>query len=183
MSLQEPIPLTSGPLLPHTHTYQALLKWPFPEQPFYHGQITRLLRQDIPQRVAFSDCFFFVYRDPDGHVVGFGALDVCDEYRDLAGGEEHCYIPLLAVHPNFQKRGHGYSIVRDLLATAALLATIPKKRCDLVFLDVYAANEGAIALYQKCGFDVLNPTAPIPDPHENNEPYYIMAAKLAAVRP
>jgi hypothetical protein len=45
---------------------------------------------------------------------------------------------------------------------------------------VYQANARAVGLYaNKCGFVALNPNNPIPDPSQNNEPFIIMARKLA----
>jgi hypothetical protein len=40
------------------------------------------------------------------------------------------------------------------------------------------SNRGAISLYERCGFEILNPDAPIPDPQENNETYVIMARSV-----
>ena len=106
------------------------------------------------------------------------ALDVCKEYEHFTGGKYHSYIPLLAVNPAFQKRGYGRSIVEHLTAEAVLIAQSPADYSDLLFLDVYTANRGAISLYEKCGFVALNPDAPIPDPQENNETYVIMARRV-----
>src|SRR5437016_3365448 len=64
----------------------------------------------------------WVYRDPDGNMVGFGTLDVCREYARFTGGKYHAYIPLLAVHPAFRGRGHGRRIVEHLVAEVVLLA-------------------------------------------------------------
>ena len=47
-----------------------------------------------------------------------------------------------------------------------------------MFLDVYAANGDALSLYQERGFTTLNQNNPIPDPLENNEPYFIMARSV-----
>jgi len=121
----------------------------------------------------------WVYRDPAGNTVGFGTLDICKEYEHFTGGKYHSYIPLLAVNPVFQKRGHGRRIVEHLIAEAVLIAQSPADISDVLFLDVYTANQGAISLYTKCGFVILNPDTPIPDPQENNEPYVIMARSVA----
>jgi len=127
----------------------------------------------------YSFGLVWVYQNPDGNTVGFGTLDVCKEYERFTDGKYHSYIPLLAVNPAFQKRGHGRSIVQHLIAEAVLIAQSPANFADFLFLDVYTANQGAIALYEKCGFVTLNPDAPILDPQENNEPYIIMAKKVA----
>jgi len=179
MAPRQPIPLTAVRTAPGEAEYQALLGWPFAAQPFYEGQVIRLLQNDIPHRVMYSFGLVWVYRDPDANTVGFGTLDACKEYDQFTGGKVHCYMPLLAVNPAFQKRGHGRSIVEHLIAEAVLIAQSPADISDLLFLDVYTANQGAISLYDKCGFVTLNPGAPIPDPPENNETYIIMAKRVA----
>src|SRR5260370_273819 len=178
MSAQR-IPLTLVRCFPSEPDYQALLSWPFAAQPFYEGQVLRLLQNDIPHRVMYSFGLVWVYRDPKGNTVGFGALDVCREYERLTDGKYHSYIPLLPVHPAFRGLGHGQRIVEHLVAEAALFAQSPVGISDRLFLDVYTGNQGAISLYERCGFEILNPDSPIPDPQENNEPYVIMARSLA----
>ena len=181
MPTRQPIPLTAVRTAPGETEYQALLAWPFPAKPFYEGQLIRLLQNDIPHRVMYRYSFVlvWVYRDQDGNTVGFGTLDVCKDYTRFTGGKVHCYIPLLAVNPAFQKRGHGRSIVEHLTAEAVLIAQSPADISDVLFLDVYTANQTAISLYDKCGFVTMNPDAPIPDPQENNEMYFIMAKRVA----
>jgi len=137
------------------------------------------LQNDIPYRVLFSFGLVWTYRDPDGNIVGFGTLDACKEYEQFTGGKTHSYIPLLAVNPAFQKRGHGRTIVEHLVAEAVLIAQSPADFSGLLFLDVYAANQGAITLYTKCGFVSLNSDSPLLDPQENNEPYIVMAIRTA----
>jgi ribosomal protein S18 acetylase RimI-like enzyme len=179
MSTPDPIPLTPTRITPDKPEFQALLAWPFAEQPFYEGQVKRLLQNDIPYRVRYSNGLVWVYREPGGDMVGFGTLDVCKEYEDFTEGKYHSYIPLLAVNPAFQKRGHGRSIMKHLTAEAVVIAQSLANVSNLLFLDVYTANKGAISLYDKCGFSVLNSDTPIPDPQENNEPYVIMAKNVA----
>lgn len=179
MAIPQAIPLRAIRTAPGESEYQALLSWPFAAKPIYEGQVLRLLQHDIPHRVMFSFGLVWLYRDPSGITVGFGTLDVCKEYERLTGGKYHAYIPLLAVNPAFQKRGHGRSIVEHLIAEAVLISHGVDDISDFLFLDVYTANQGAIALYQKCGFATLNQDAPIPDPEENNETYIIMARNLA----
>jgi ribosomal protein S18 acetylase RimI-like enzyme len=137
-------------------------------------------------------CSIWVYRDPHGNIIGFGTLDLSKEYDQFTSGNSHVYIPLLAVNPAFQRRGHGRSIVQHLFAEAVLIAQscagFPQPLVwgplsDFVFLDVYTANQPAVHLYTTCGFVKLNPTAPFLDPHENNEPYIVMAKKIVAGAP
>src|ERR1051325_3480336 len=144
MATPQPIPLTAVRTVPGEAAYQALLGWPFAAQPFYEGQVLRLLQNDIPHRMMYGFGLAWVYRDPGGNTVGFGTLDVCKEYERFTSGKFHCYLPLLAVNPAFQKRGHGRSIVQHLIAEAVLIAQSPADISDLLFLDVYTANQGAI---------------------------------------
>jgi ribosomal protein S18 acetylase RimI-like enzyme len=91
-------------------------------------------------------------------------------------------VPVLAVHPSYRGQGHGRSIVEQIFASAVIAyhwAKAGDEDSDHLFLDVYAANEPAISLYRKCGFEVLNPDARIPDPEENNETYLVMAKRIS----
>lgn len=182
MATTQAIPLKAIRTAPSEPEYQTLLAWPFPAQPFFEGQVLRLLQNDIPYRVMYSFGLVWVYKDPSGNMVGFGTLDVCKEYERFTGGKYHSYIPLLAVNPAFQKRGHGRCIVEHLIAEAVLISQSSNDISDVLFLDVYTANKGAIALYDKLGFVTLNPDTPIPDPQENNEAYIIMARSVAVAR-
>ena len=179
MDASQPTPLSAIRTDPSQPEYQALLAWPFAAQPFYEGQVLRLLQKEIPHRVMYGVGLVWVYRNSAGDTVGFGALDVCKEYEQFTGGKHHSYIPLLAVHPAFQKRGYGRAIVEHLIGETVLIAQSSGDFSDLLFLDVYTANKGAISLYNKCGFVVLNPAVPIPDPQENNETYFLMARSVA----
>ena len=179
MSTPQPIALTPIQTEIGEPELQAILAWQFPPSPFYEAQVVRLLRQDIPHRLAHGCCSIWAYRDPHGNVVGFGTLDVCSEYEQFVGGKHHTYIPVLAVNPAFQRRGHGRKIVEHLTAEAALACQSIPTLSDLLFLDVYLANRGAVALYENCGFTPLNPTSPIRDPGENDEPYLMMAKRVS----
>ncbi len=182
MSTPPPIPLTPVLTFPGKPDYEALLGWPFADDPFYEGQVKRLLQTDIPNRTMNGVsrlCLIYLYRDPEGNTVGFGTLDLCNEYERFTEGKPHTYIPLLAVNPAFQKRGHGFSIVQHLIAEAVLISRSVPAWSEYLFLDVYLTNQRAIALYEKCGFVKLNPDTPFPDPQENNEPYIVMAKNLA----
>ncbi|HZV06887.1 MAG TPA: GNAT family N-acetyltransferase [Gemmataceae bacterium] len=178
MSTVQPMSLTPIRTVPESPEFQSLLTWPFPEHPFHIGQVKRVLQNDIPQRSAYGWCLIWLYRDDNGDIVGFGTLDLCEDYARFTGDKPHPYIPVLAVHPNFQNRGHGRRIVEHLVAHAAVSVRKMPHVSTLLFLDVYKSNP-AISLYEKCGFEVLNPDSPIPDPSENNEPYFIMAKNVA----
>jgi ribosomal protein S18 acetylase RimI-like enzyme len=179
MSPKIPIPLTALRIVPGEEEYQALLTWPFPAELFYEGQVTRLLRSDIPFRVQYSNGLVWVYQDPHGNSVGFGTLDLCKDYEQFTNGRLHLYIPLLAVNPPFQRLGHGRSIVEHLIGEAVLTTSRASVFSDLLFLDVYAANVGAITLYEKMGFEILNRDCPLFDLEEKNAPYFVMAKRIS----
>jgi GNAT superfamily N-acetyltransferase len=172
MSDHTPIPLTAVPIGLQSSEFEAISGWPFAD-PF----VTRLLRDDIPQRVQFGNCRIWIYRDPNRSLVGFGTLDVCDECRDFTGGRAHPYIPLLARNPTMKRQGYGTSIVRHLIDEAALLAL--QDSChDVLFLDVYTSSPEAIRVYTKCGFTPVT-EQPIPDPQEGGKTYIVMARRVA----
>jgi ribosomal protein S18 acetylase RimI-like enzyme len=177
-------PLTPTPIRPGEPEFEAIQAWKFPQEPFFVGQVKRLLTEDIPHRVIQGYGRIWVYRDPNGNTVGFGTMDLCKEYERATNGKVHCYIPLLAVNPQFQRLGHGRSILEHLIAEAAIFAMLVPALSDDLFLDVYTANVPAIKLYEKCGFTKLGPDLPIlVDPRENNEPYIVMAKDVRISEP
>jgi ribosomal protein S18 acetylase RimI-like enzyme len=154
--------------------FRAISDWPF-RDPY----VTRLLREDIPQRALFNRCKVWIYRNPGGDLVGFGTIEVSDEYRTYANHDRHPYLPLLAVNPTIPSLGYGTSILRHLTGEATLLASYPDSRCsDLFFLDVYQDNDKAIKLYTDNGFQQISPI-PIPDPDEGKRPYIVMARRVS----
>jgi ribosomal protein S18 acetylase RimI-like enzyme len=178
-----PVPLTPVRVAPSDKEFLEILKWPFATAPFYEAQVQRLLQSDIPQRFAYGFASLWIYNEPKGQTVGFGTLDLCGEYSQLTGGKPHSYIPVLAVHPHHRGSGYGRTIVDHLIAEAVLIAQHPTQVSDQLFLDVYQANQGAVSLYLKAGFSVLNANSPVIDPAENNEPYLIMAKHVAISSP
>lgn len=171
----DPVPITLA-----SPEFADLLTWPYPDQPFYQGQVRRALRDFVPELVEYKGCRVWVFRDPTGQAVGFGTLVAIDYYARFAGGKYHPYVPVLGVHPKFYGLGYGPRIVEYLTAEAVRLVRLFPGLSDLLFLDVYAANQKAINLYRdKFHFVVLNPDTPIPDEKENNEPYFVMAKSLA----
>jgi ribosomal protein S18 acetylase RimI-like enzyme len=146
--------------------------------------VLRLLQSDIPTRVQKFGCLVWIYYDPNGQAVGFGTLELSNkEYPQFTGGKQHFYIPLLAVHPAFGRRGYGKEIVRHLTTEAAkvvaLMALCAPGISDLLFLDVYVKNTAAVGLYLGQQFVTLNPNNPEVDPKENGEEYFVMARNLA----
>jgi ribosomal protein S18 acetylase RimI-like enzyme len=169
-----PIPLTSFPITPDSPEFAAICGWPF-TNPY----VQRLLRDDIPQRVRFGHCRIWIYRDPDGRLVGFGTLDHCDDYAAYTSGLSHSYIPLLAVDPTIESRGYGTSIVHHLIEEATVLMSDPATCHDVLFLDVYESNKRAIRLYTKCDFRTV--AGPFSDPQEGGQSYVVMAKRIAFV--
>lgn len=167
-----PIPLTPIPVDLNSCEFAAISDWPYAD-----AFVGRLLREDIPQRVQFGDGRMWVYRDPADRLVGFGTIDVCEDYRDYTAGRHHPYIPLLAVNPTIPSLGYGTSILRHLIDEAALLACRSAGCCDRLFLDVYTTSEKAIELYKRSGFISLTDT-PIPDHQEAGKSYIVMAQRV-----
>ena len=167
----KPIPLIRMPISSAHAQFKTISSWPF-DDPF----VTRLLQNDIPQRVTFGNCRIWIYHDPNGQVVGFGTLDECNDYANYTNGQTHPYIPLLAVNPTIKSLGYGTSILQHLTDEATLLACRPGCH-DVLFLDVYTASEKAIKLYTTSGFASITPD-PIPDPQEGGKPYIVMAKRV-----
>ena len=134
---------------PRTPIFSQILQWPFSDQ-----FVTRLLRDDIPQRLAFGlgHGKMWGYQDASRQVVGFGTRD----YSRYTDGRPHPYIPLLAVNPQCLGKGHGTFIVEHLVGEAMqAICQSNSTFHDTLFLDVYTDNATAIGLYKKCGFQWL----------------------------
>ncbi len=168
------------PLLPVLITigspeYGTISSWPF-----VNSFVARLLRDDLPERVRSNQTRIWVYCDPDDQLVGFGTLDVCQDYREYTQGSPHPYVPLLAVNPAFERRGHGTSIVQHLIGESAVL--IRRAGCARdVYLDVYQKSVDAIKLYEKSGFVKIIDKA-FPDPLERGLSYFVMARQVIVER-
>jgi ribosomal protein S18 acetylase RimI-like enzyme len=156
-----------------SHEFREICGWQFA-----NSYVGRLLRDDIPRRMRRRAGRIWVYRDQRDHLVGFGTIDVNDHYSDYTDGRLHPYIPLLAVNPMMGRQGYGTSIVEHLIGEAAMMAREQDHCYDVLFLDVYTSNTGAITLYEKCGFEKVS-DQPSLDPDENNEPYFIMAKRVS----
>jgi GNAT superfamily N-acetyltransferase len=167
-----PVPLTPALIGLGSPEFRAISGWPFAD-PF----VARLLKDDIPQRVRFGECRVWVYRDPDGRLVGFGTLDVSDDCRDFTAGRPHPYIPLLAVNPTIKSLGYGANVLRHLTDEAALLATDPDRAFDFLFLDVYTTSDRAIKLYAANGF-VPASDEPFLDTQDEDKPYVVMMKRV-----
>ncbi len=167
-------PVSLTPFFTHLDSkeFKAICDWPFAD-----AYISRLLREDIPRRVKFGNCRIWVYRDPDMQFAGFGTLDICNECGEYTDGRSHPYIPLLAINPTVTSLGYGTGILSHLVDEAAMWIHAGTGFFPVLFLDVYLANERAIKLYKKCGFQQVSPN-PIPDRQECDRPYIIMARRV-----
>lgn len=165
MSDRAPIPLVPALVPLDSRAFAEIGGWPFAD-PF----VSRLLRTDIPRRV-------WTYFDPAGQPVGFGTLDVCDDWREFTGGRPHPYIPLLATNPTVKSLGYGTTILRHLVEEAALLASRPGCHDELI-LDVYTTSEKAIKLYTDGGFRCVI-DGPRADPAEGGKEYIVMARRVS----
>jgi len=167
------IPLTATAIKLNDPVFLSLMTWPFKDE-----FVFRLLRDDVPQRIKYGYCRMWAYLDPQSTIVGFGTLDICDECSQFTDGKPHTYIPLLAVHPDMQGRGHGKSIVNHLVGEAAcVVAGINIDIHHAVFLDVYEDSAQAIGLYTRCEFFKLN--GPFVD-SVNGKNFLVMAKRVTA---
>ncbi len=175
MSVQDPVPLTPTLILANGPEFITILGWPFAD-----SFVLRLLQTDISQRDELSQAQIYAYRDPAGHLVGFGVLDLALEYPASTGGLPHPYIPLIAVNPSIPSRGYGTSIVQHLIGESTVLVREQGCAPD-IYLDVYITSLKAIALYTRLGFVRID-IEPIPDPLENGLPYLVMVQRALVVR-
>ena len=173
MSDRPGIPLTPALIELDAPEFKEIASWRFSDT-----FVSRLLTHDIPQRAVFGNGLIWGYRDPGGLLVGFGTIDVCDDYKSYTNGQMHTYIPLLGVNETMQGKGFGHSIVKHLIAEAAFARQRAAGCHEVLFLDVYTENGRAISLYEKCGFRSIT-TEPIPDPDESGRPYIVMAKRVA----
>jgi ribosomal protein S18 acetylase RimI-like enzyme len=189
MAERSAIPLSAHRVDLLSNEFNLIVNWPFADL-----YVHRLLKQDISQRVRFGNCRIWMFKDPDGQPVGTGTLDICDEYKQFSARPLHLYIPLLAVNPIIRSLGYGTSIMNFLTSEAALikrdvelhnssLGSLDKRNSsgtpllyDVLFLDVYASNLKAIALYEKIGFTRVTEDL-FDDPIENMK-YYVMSGHL-----
>ncbi|EJC79092.1 acetyltransferase [Rhizobium leguminosarum bv. trifolii WSM2297] len=113
---------------------------------------------------AASDAFETSYRDP-GVIVKVrhefdvfphetkGEIFVAERHKAIVGWgareNDPNYISDLWVHPDHQGRGVGRALVLHLCELMA------NEGLATVRLDTHARNEGAIRLYERCGFAIV----------------------------
>jgi hypothetical protein len=113
MSYRTPIPLKPALIELDAPEITEICAWQFADATSYVG---RILRTDIPQRIQYGGGRIWIYRNPQDQLVGFGTIDLCDDWGEFTAGQHHPYIPLLAVNPTIKSLGYGTSIVRHLRA-------------------------------------------------------------------
>ena len=95
------------------------------------------------ENALMSECeneqaLFFVAEE-NGNVTGYiGMHTVLDE----------CYIANIAVFPEYRRRGIGDSLLNFAEKKAA------QSGCSFISLEVRVSNSGAIALYEKHGYEI-----------------------------
>jgi len=116
----------------------------------------------------FRDCLHVGYScwvaDCGGYLVGHGLMSA-------AAGE--CHILNLCVHPDWQRRRIGRTLLRRLLALGR------RREADTAFLEVRPSNAAAMALYLSEGFgEVGRRRGYYPTPAGGKEDAIIMAKPL-----
>lgn len=113
-------------------------------------------------KASLDDIFLAAVDAATADIVGFLVACCCETAR-------RGIILRVAVHPDFQGRG----IATELIERS--FAELKRKKMDEVELDVDILKSGAIGLYEKMGFKVVEVLSPS---EENEEAFYIMRKKL-----
>ena len=81
MSKRTPIPLTPILIELDSPEFVEIRGWRFDD-----AYVGRRPQDDIPWRIRRGTCRIWIDRDPGGQLVGFGTIDVCNEFGDFTGG-------------------------------------------------------------------------------------------------
>ncbi len=114
-------------------------------------------------KASLHDVFLVAVDPVTADIVGFLVACCCEVAR-------RGIILRVAVHPDYQ----GRAIATQLLEES--FRELKKKSLDEVELDVDVTKAGALRLYEKMGFKIVETF--IPD-FEEDESFYIMRKKLA----
>ena len=87
-----------------------------------------------------NELSFWLVAEEDGVVVGYIGSQTVFPESDMMN---------VAVHPDHRRRGIGAILVE------ALITHLRNMDCENLTLEVRASNEGAIALYEKLGFQQI----------------------------
>lgn len=93
-------------------------------------------RRDSDYPVLFQRCNFWAgARDPEGRLIAFGYV--------AGTGLEHGYMEDIIVHPDYQRRGVGQQLVKELLNESI------RRGLTIVTLTYSRKHK---EFYEKCGF-------------------------------
>jgi ribosomal-protein-alanine N-acetyltransferase len=113
-------------------------------------------------KASLEDIFLVAVDPMSGDIVGFIVACCCKV-------AQRGVILRIAVHPKYQGRGIATSLIQ------AVLEKLKKMGLKEVDLDVDVVKAGAIHLYKKMGFQVVEVFSP---EAEEDESFYIMRLKL-----
>ena len=113
-------------------------------------------------KASLDDIFQVAVDAATGDIVGFLVACCCEISR-------RGIILRLAVHPDYQGRGIATQLIQSSFGE------LKKKELDEVELDVDIFRGGAVSLYEKVGFKVVEVFSPS---EEDDETFYIMRKKL-----
>jgi GNAT superfamily N-acetyltransferase len=99
---------------------------------------------DVAALVASSTSQVLVAEDA-GRLIGTGHASIKASLEYLAH-DQHAYLGLMYVDPEFRGRGIIQSIIADLMQWARTMGVSD------FYLDVYAQNQSAVKAYEKFGF-------------------------------
>jgi GNAT superfamily N-acetyltransferase len=99
---------------------------------------------DVAALVASSTSHVLVAVD-SGRLIGTGHASIKSSLEYLAH-DQHAYLGLMYVDPEFRGRGIIQSIIADLMQWARTMGVSD------FYLDVYAQNQSAVKAYEKFGF-------------------------------
>lgn len=92
----------------------------------------------------FRDClrvgYYCVVVELDNKIVGHGIMSV---------GVGECHLLNICIHPDYQGRGLGTTLINYLLDVARW------KKARIAFLEVRMSNEKAFRLYRQLGFEEI----------------------------
>jgi ribosomal-protein-alanine N-acetyltransferase len=113
-------------------------------------------------KASLDDIFLLAVDGATGDTVGFLVACCCEISR-------RGVILRVAVHPDFQGRGIATRLLEESFVE------LRKKGLEEVELDVDIVKDGALRLYKKLGFKVVEMFSP---DFERDENFYVMRRKL-----
>lgn len=102
---------------------------------FAHPWSAAMMRDTLD--AAHTECYGLFHRN--GELLGYIMLSVILDEIDVLS---------MAIHPDYQGQGCGYSLLGHVLKRAK------RKQVTKIFLEARRANDKALKLYEKAGFEV-----------------------------